>query len=71
MGMGKRPATYADLEELPPDMVGEIIAGELYASPRPAVPAHAGPHAGSSRGVLVGPFRPGVEGGPGGWRILD
>jgi Uma2 family endonuclease len=38
LGMGKRPATYADLEELPPNMVGELITGELYASPRPAVP---------------------------------
>lgn len=36
MGMGKRPATYADLEALPPNRVGEIIAGELYSSPRPA-----------------------------------
>ena len=34
MGMGKRPATYTDLEELPPHRVGEIIAGELYASPQ-------------------------------------
>lgn len=66
--MGKRPATYADLEALPPNMVGEIIAGELYASPRPAIP-HA---QASSRlgGVLMGPFDLGWN-GPGGWLILD
>ncbi len=66
--MGKRAATYADLEALPPNMVGEIIAGELYASPRPALP-HA---QASSRlgGVLMGPFDLGWN-GPGGWLILD
>jgi Uma2 family endonuclease len=67
MGMGKRPATYADLEALPPNRVGEIIAGELYSSPRPAVP-HA---VAASRlgGELIGPFDRG-RGGPGGWIIL-
>ncbi|RKG98733.1 Uma2 family endonuclease, partial [Corallococcus carmarthensis] len=35
--MGKKPATYADLEALPEHVVGEIVAGELYASPRPAM----------------------------------
>lgn len=67
MGMGKRPVTYTDLEALPPNMVGEIIAGELYASPRPAVP-HA---VAASRlgGELIGPFDRG-RGGPGGWIIL-
>jgi Uma2 family endonuclease len=67
MGMGKRPATYTDLEELPPNMVGEIIAGELYASPRPAMP-----HTLLTTELaleLLGPFHRG-QGGPGGWRIL-
>ncbi|RKG79819.1 Uma2 family endonuclease, partial [Corallococcus terminator] len=36
--MAKKPATYADLEALPDHVVGEIIAGELYASPRPSAP---------------------------------
>ena len=36
--MDRRPATYADLEALPANVVGELIAGELYASPRPAAP---------------------------------
>ena len=29
------PATYADLEALPPNLVGEIVFGALYAHPRP------------------------------------
>ncbi len=64
----RRPATYADLEALAPNLVGELIAGELYASPRPAVP-HA--VSGSALGgELYGPFQRG-RGGPGGWWILD
>jgi Uma2 family endonuclease len=66
--MGRKPATYADLEALPAHVVGELIAGELYVSPRPA-----SPHAlvSSLLGVkLGGPFHLG-EGGPGGWFILD
>src|SRR5512140_3162401 len=66
--MGKRPATYADLEALPPNVVGEIVEGELYASPRPAIPhAVAASHLG---GELFAPFYRG-RGGPGGWIILD
>jgi Uma2 family endonuclease len=67
--MSKRPpATYADLEALPDNIVGEIIDGELYTQPRPA-----SPHAAASSqlgGELHGPFRHG-RGGPGGWIILD
>ncbi|HEV7766418.1 MAG TPA: Uma2 family endonuclease [Thermoanaerobaculia bacterium] len=61
-------ATYEDLVRLPEDVVGELIDGELYASPRPA-----GPHivAKSTVGFALGPpFHFGVE-GPGGWWILD
>ncbi|HVG59876.1 MAG TPA: Uma2 family endonuclease [Hyalangium sp.] len=64
----RRPATYEDLEALPPHYVGEIIAGELYASPRPATP-HA-LAASSLGGELIGPFQRG-RGGPAGWLILD
>jgi Uma2 family endonuclease len=66
--MGKKPATYADLQALPAHVVGELIAGELYVSPRPAVP-HA---VASSRlgGELSVRFDRG-SGGPGGWIILD
>ncbi len=63
-----QPASYADIEVLSPNLVGEILAGELVVSPRPA-PRHA--QASSSLGVLLGaPFGFG-SGGPGGWRILD
>lgn len=64
----RRPATYDDLVALPRHVVGEIIAGEIYAQPRPG-----GPHAAvaSLLGMVLGnPFHRG-SGGPGGWVILD
>jgi len=64
----KKVVTYADLQALPPHLVGEIIDGELIASPRPAS-LHA--RAASRLGIEVGgPFDRG-RGGPGGWIILD
>jgi hypothetical protein len=63
-----RPATYEDLAQLPGNIVAEIVAGELHATPRPAAP-----HAVASSvlgGWLVPPFHEG-RGGPGGWWILD
>jgi Uma2 family endonuclease len=60
--------TYADIEALPPHVVGEILDGELVVSPRPA-PRHA--RVSSRLGMLLGPpFELGL-GGPGGWQILD
>lgn len=54
--------------ELPDNVVGEIIAGELHVSPRPA-PRHA--RAASKLGRIIdGPYDSGVN-GPGGWIILD
>jgi Uma2 family endonuclease len=65
--MGRKPATYADLEALPAHVVGELIAGELFVSPRPAVPhAVAGSRLGGELSVR---FDRG-SGGPGGWIIL-
>jgi len=64
----KKPATYQDLCALPEHLVGEIVDGELHASPRPA-----SPHALASSGLgydITGPFQRG-KGGPGGWWILD
>jgi Uma2 family endonuclease len=59
---------WEELCALPENTVGEIVAGELYASPRPA-----GPHsrvASKLGGKLDGPFDEG-DGGPGGWILLD
>ena len=64
----KKKATYEDLHSLPENMVGEIIDGELIASPRPA-PKHARA-ASKLGGYLDGPFDTGSGGGPGGWFIL-
>ena len=64
----KSPATYADIEALPANMVGQIVFGVLHSHPRPA-PRHA--RASSRLGAeLDGPFDRG-RGGPGGWIILD
>lgn len=62
-----RRATYADIEALAPNLVGEILAGELHVSPRPAVPHGAA--ATALIGELTAPFQKGV-GGPGGWRFI-
>lgn len=63
----RTPTTYADLEDVPPTKVGEIIEGELVVSPRPA-PLHM--RAASKLGAFLdGPFDQGVD-GPGGWLIL-
>ncbi len=62
-----RKHTYEDLYKLPENVTGEIIDGELLATPRPSFD-HA--HAESILGAeLVPPFRLG-RGGPGGWVIL-
>ena len=63
-----QPPTYADIEALPPNVVGEILDGELHVSPRPALP-HA--EAATTLGVLLGARFQMRLGGPGGWRFLD
>jgi Uma2 family endonuclease len=61
----KKGATYDDLRDVPDHFVAEMFDGELYASPRPAIP-HA--HAGS---VLAAKLGGGFHRlGPGGWVIL-
>ncbi len=65
--MERKPATYADLEALPDNVVGELIGGALHASPRPA-----GPHTIAASRLeieLGGPFDRGRN-GPGGWILL-
>ena len=62
-----RAATYADIERLPPHLVGEIIYGTLHAHPRPAARhAVAASELGSE---ITPPFRRG-RGGPGGWIFM-
>jgi hypothetical protein len=63
----KKEAVYADLHEIPENMIGEIIAGELVVSPRPS-PRHS--HAVSDLNVAIGPPYRFGEGGPRGWTIL-
>jgi len=54
MNLARRRATYQDILDLPESIVGEIIDGELYTSPRPASPhARASSMIGSD---LVGSF---------------
>jgi Uma2 family endonuclease len=62
-----RPATYADIEALPPHVTGEILFGVLHTQLRP-MPRH-GNAANEVSGELWGPFGRG-RGGPGGWRFL-
>jgi Uma2 family endonuclease len=64
----KKNATYDDLREVPDHFVAEMFDGDLYASPRPAIP-HT--HAASVLGAaLMGPFDQGRN-GPGGRLFLD
>lgn len=61
----RREATYEDLESLPPNVVGELIGGELYTSPRPRM-VHA--RVTFRLGGTLSPFdRDPSEGVPGGW----
>ena len=61
------PDAVAQLEALPETQVGEILRGEIFASPRPA-PRQANVIAELCEGI-VGPDKHGC-GGPGGWWIL-
>ncbi|MFL5358134.1 Uma2 family endonuclease [Archangium sp.] len=64
----RRDALYAQLETLPPNLVGEILGGELYASPQ-LRPRHM--RAAGRLLIVLDPFDrdPGEE-GPGGWVLL-
>jgi Uma2 family endonuclease len=60
-------ATYQDLLNAPPDMIAEILDGELVLHPRPA-PPHA-ETASAIMGVLY-PLRSRRGDPPGGWHLL-
>jgi Uma2 family endonuclease len=64
----KPRATYQDVLDAPPQVVAEILAGDLYTSPRPAL-RHA--NAASVLGMDIGGAFQRGRGGPGGWWILD
>ncbi len=61
-------ATYEDILALPPYVTGQIVDGELQASPRPANP-HAS--ASSTLGMDIGSAYQRGRGGPGGWWIVN
>jgi len=66
-GKGKKPATYEDIEALPPGWVGEILEGELVASRRPAM-VHG--RVASLLLVKLGGLFDVSSPGPGGWWFL-
>ncbi len=63
----KKIATYDDLYSLPENMTGEIIDGELIATPRPAT-KHG--YAATVMGMKIGPPYNFGSGGPGGWIFI-
>jgi Uma2 family endonuclease len=65
--MAADPKLYAALRALPDHQLGQIIAGELVASPRPTLPH--GVAASELLTELSSPFGRG-RGGPGGWRFV-
>ncbi|HEY0097110.1 MAG TPA: Uma2 family endonuclease, partial [Archangium sp.] len=64
----QRKASYSDLEALPAHLIGELMDGEVYASPPPALMYAVA--AAELFGELTGPFVKGRR-GPGGWRLLN
>ncbi len=65
----KKKATYDDLYGIPENMTGEIINGQLIATPRPSKEhALASSYLGAE---VIPPYCHGRGGGPGGWVILD
>jgi Uma2 family endonuclease len=61
----KKGATYDDLRDVPDHFVAEMFDGDLYASPRPALP-----HANAASALLAEIHRSFHRKGPGGWVIL-
>lgn len=57
-----------DLDSLPPDFMGELIAGELHVTPHPG--AQYLRAAFRLAALITPPFDDGIE-GPGGWILLE
>lgn len=64
----KKRATYEDLYAIADNLIGEIIDGELIATPRPSRKHSSTTTLLTSR--VVPPYYYGEGGGPGGWIIL-
>jgi len=62
------PTLYEQLMDLPENITGEIIDGELYTQPRPS--GRHGMAESAMGATLFPPFQRGKD-GPGGWWILD
>lgn len=67
-GPAKKRATYQDVLEAPPNMLAEVLLGELRLSPRPAR-RHG--RAASTLGMELGGAFDRGRSGPGGWVIFD
>ena len=65
--IAERKTPYQSLLELPENIVGEIMNGQLYLQPRPAKP-HA--LACASLEIEIGSAYQKGRGGPGGWWII-
>lgn len=66
-GTTRKQASYLDLHDIPENVVGEIVNGELTAMLRPARRCL---HAASSLGAEIIPaYQFGKGGGPGGWTV--
>jgi Uma2 family endonuclease len=61
----KKRATYDDLRDVPEHFVAEMFDGDLYASPRPALP-----HANAATGLVTEIRSSFHRRTPGGWIIL-
>jgi len=66
--IAEKRATYEDLYNIPENMTGEIIDGELIVTPRPS---RKHTYAASALDKEIGPpYQLGRGGGPGGWIII-
>lgn len=62
-----RAATYKDLTQVPDHLIAELLDGDLWVSPRPAM-RHQ--HVATMLTIELGPPFQHGKGGPGGWWLL-